>query len=52
MYLAAQKGFINATDEDNIQIFKMRDIAYNMWLNFNSDKNIVTQDISLITYLK
>ena len=36
---------IGGQDEDNIQIFKMRDIAYNMWLNFNSDENIVTQDI-------
>lgn len=36
---------IGGQDESNIQIFKMRDYAYEKWLNFKSNKNIVTKDI-------
>ena len=36
---------IGGQDENNIQIYKMRDYAYEQWLNTPSDINIVSKDI-------
>ena len=36
---------IGGQDDENIQIYKMRDYAYELWLNTPSDINVVSKDV-------